>query len=245
MVYFSTSLDAVRTARDPFGKGKPWDRNTYMRLVGTFQEPQCLILRFHRTDIARFYPDGSREIHDGWTSNTTLARLRDYANVYVSQRYLVSVNGYRPHSERAYFISTGSYGQVVPFHAAADYIRINSDNQFDMSTVKPWSTRCITHPKELRRAMRHLSKCAGLLRGYAKLANDERCFEDGAIPLDDWLLKQVNVQLEDVKLDPRPSIYVGPNGSLKTAIAHTFDGIRWAIAQEKGWTGPCEIMECR
>jgi hypothetical protein len=248
MQYFSSMLDALRTARDPYGKGKPRENNTWLHLVGSFEKPERIDVQFHRTNIVRFYPDGSREIHHGWTTMTTLDRIREYAGVSIGMCALKAVNGYRPRTESAYFISTDGWhnGPWVPFQAkTGEYIRITPDNEFDMSTIGPIKTECITHPKELRRTMRHLSKCAAILRGYAKLADNEHCFENGTIDLQAWLLKHVHTPLPDTELDPKPYIFVGSSGSLKNNISSAFDAIRWTIARREGWTGPCEIMEKR
>jgi hypothetical protein len=207
-------------------------------------DPKRIVVKFHRTHIARFYPDGSHEVNTGWRSSTTLARLRDYSSAIICQKHLISVNGYRPFTERAYFVSTYA-DRWVPFNSHGEYIRIDPDGHIDRSTVKPWTSEVITHPKELRKVMKHLSKCNGILLGYAKLADNEQCFQDGHIEVDKWFMKHVDVPLEDIKLDPKPVVFVPYRSSLKLELEKVRDAIRWDIARQRGWTGRREIMDPR
>ena len=77
--------DAMKAARNKYN-GKPVAVETRVvvsrKSTADWDSDECVYaIRYHSTEVVRFYPNGDVGINPGdWTSKTTKARIRDHAN---------------------------------------------------------------------------------------------------------------------------------------------------------------------
>lgn len=241
-------LNIALSARWP-EKGKPIDNNTRMILDGPRDNPTLVRLKFHATNIAVWYPGGEMFVCTGWESMTTRDRLSNYASVQVFTADLPAINGYAVHPSKATFARIGA-NDPVPFNGSAtccgtysNYIRVNSDGEIDMSTVKPIEVQCVVEPEKLRKCMRHLGKVANLALGYIKLSDNDAVFHNGTVQPYEWLLQRRNIPLEDIQLSPFPQLYSRITN--KQQLKQALNAVRWTIAKEEGWVGNASLLHRR
>jgi hypothetical protein len=156
-VYRHSYTDLARlfaTARNK-SAGKPLDHST--RIFERSND--VLTIRHHSTDILRYHPDGSIEVNTGWTSNTTLERIRGYAGISVYTKRLPAINGFRPGIERTHVIRCKKTQKEYVFNSRSGYIRFDAEGRIDPSTVDAIHVDAIADAKAVRVAR----KQAGLL----------------------------------------------------------------------------------
>lgn len=153
MATFDSLSKIVRAARDPV-KGKPVENNTRVRLLkGTASDPEVLAVKFHNTDILKFYPDGSIDCIDGWSSSpTTNERIRNWGGIYRYTQTLPTFYRRLPSPDRTTCIrmSGGPTEEHVVCNAVGSYIHFRPDKTIDLDTVRPFELQVIKDHKKLR-----------------------------------------------------------------------------------------------
>ncbi len=245
-MYWSEALRIARSAKN-LANGKPLQNNTRLMLHGPKEEPTCIAVKYHRTEIVRYYPDGSFEIATGWGSITTRERIRNYSGVVVCTMPLPSINRSRPSVERAMFLHYAH--QEVPFNSVGGYIRIDPSGHIDMSTVEPHRVTIISNLPEVNKKSRHMHRLKKLVLGYMKLRNSTDFLISGEIPTDQWLYQRLDTPIEEVALSPFPRIFMPYGRDPRVVVERDFNStildIKWKIARNNGWTGPAAVWHSR
>lgn len=218
---------------------------TYVKR-GTKEEPEVIAIRHHSTDILLYNKDGSIEVSTCHlcSSNTTRIRLRTYANIYLTNRKHAAINGFMVRPRADLFISHGWSDFVAWNGGRDDYVKLNPDKTWDMSTIKPHQVTFIVKPTEMRRAMRKVGMIARLALGMYKLSNDNIAIfqrrHDGPHNVDDWIMAQYYKPLNEIDLRRLPWIYAtrDPHNEFKNAM----DSVRWRIARYEGFVETRDVL---
>ena len=146
-------------ARKPYA-GKPIANNT--RIHGGYDS--VLAIRHHSTDILRYHPDGAVEICTGWTTVSTMARLRAYSNSWIYSHQFTAVNGFR-HDIKSSLVIRCDTGKWYPFRGTSGYIKIDKNGIIDPTTVEPLIAEMVADPQAVRAAR----KACGVLKRHHSL----------------------------------------------------------------------------
>jgi hypothetical protein len=236
---FQSLYDLLKHARNP-QKGKPQENNTWVVLrEGTMVAPEVIAIKYHSTDILRFTKDGVIEVsqYSLCQSITTRQRLRDYANVCITNRMLPAVNGYKTKPDKALFLSVGWTAPFVAWGTSSRYIQVKN-GVIDTSTASPHVIDVISEPKKIRQAMMRLGRLSKLLQGYERLHGGNP-FEDATSHLVNWLMSRYLVPVDESGLLPLP--FIGNEGP-KIAVKSAMEYCRWEIARNEGWIGKQEVL---
>jgi hypothetical protein len=127
--------------------GKPIASSTRV-----FARADHLAIQHYSTDIIRFYPDGRMAICTGWTTTTTLKRIRQYAGKWVGKQRLPAFNGRLSDT-----LSHHAVGGFV-FKGFDGYVYFGADKKVDPATVKPINVQIITDAKAIRPAQKRIKE---------------------------------------------------------------------------------------
>lgn len=244
---FSSLLSQWKTARDPYGAGKPLANNTRI-----FQRGEdVMAIRFHATDILRFHRDGSIQVIDSWTdSPTTNGRISEYSRIHRYNQLLPSYNGRRPSPNKATCIrmvdrgySWGD-GKHAVCNAKGDYIRFDAMGKLDLTTIVPLQIGTITDKLTLGRLMRRGKQICERIHGVQKLGfKFERHAGDGRYhDLSHWLQAMVSKAATEIDVTQAPSYGAYFEDGLM-APEKTLAELHWPIAKSHRLTEDLEITE--
>ncbi len=147
-VSFYSLLAKLKTARS-LSSGKPDRHNTRFYLgEGTLEDPKRIDIRFYSTNILRFYPDGSIDVSTNFCSQSTLARLEQYANVRPSYTRLPTINKRLPSPSKVYTLR----GAI--FRGVGGYLRVTPEGKVDLDSVSPTKIEYISDPSQVSRFTR-------------------------------------------------------------------------------------------
>lgn len=122
---YQDCANALNTARDK-SAGKPLKCN-----LRVFDRGTHYAIHYYRTDIVRYYPDGSVEITTGYHQRCTLDHIGALTGHYISNTSLPLVNGRKPYPEKYLMVQ----GKV--FSGKNGYLRFDQHGNLDPASVKP------------------------------------------------------------------------------------------------------------
>ncbi len=185
---YTDCVNVLATARFK-DRGKPIANNTRV-----FDRGDHMAIQFHRTDIVRFYPDGRMAICTGWTTMTTLERIRNHSGKSVYQRVLPTFNGRRCCTERHHAIDG------VVFNGVGGYIMFDEMRRPVLETVNPINVEIITDKKRVAEARRRAHSIATQIRLRAKLGVEGERWDYG----NNWLKRELFKPMVDIDYTGAP-----------------------------------------
>lgn len=249
---YKALTEAAQRMRNP-KIGKKIANNTHLRLEG-----ETFIVRHYSTEILRFYPNGSIDIKvaSNCCSNTTRDRIWAMTGCHIFELPIPAVNGYKTYPAKKTFIAQGGWGNrhnavAYAYNETDNYIRLLPDKAFDMETVVAHQVECISNPAKMRAIMKHMGKVVRVALGYAKLAGNEDMFEKGTEQLGKWLLDRYNVPIEEISIQPFPSMWIGNRqyvfgkrsvSNAKNIFRAGIDAVRYDIARREGCIGQHAVL---
>ena len=128
---YATCEKALSTARNK-GAGKP------LGTIRIFDRGTHYAVQQYRTDIVRYYPDGSFSVCTGWTSASTISAIENLIGKHIRNTPLPTFDGRLSDTLRHYEIDG------VVFKGKDGYIRFNPDKTIDLNTVGEIDIRVIS-----------------------------------------------------------------------------------------------------
>ncbi len=195
---YKDCVEAMSHARDK-SAGKPLPGG-----IRIFDRGTHLAVQQYRTDIVRYYADGSIEICTGWASQTTLNAIGNLTGKQLWRENLPLYNGRKPYPEKAYMVDG------VVFNGVNGYLRFDPAGKVDKASVKAIALETITDIPAVRRAQKKAKAlCDQLLLRFKIGVKSGRYGLTFA-----WVEHNLDVPLDEVDYSPYPTkdphkIYVG------------------------------------
>ena len=187
---YARCVFALASARSE-SSGKPIASNTRVMPGDGY-----LAIRFHNTEIVRFYPDGSIAVCTFWNTKTTHERIYTYTGKWVRNQKLPTFNGRLSDTDKHYAIDD------VVFYGVGGYLRFNADGKIDMASVRPIDVEIIEDPAAVRSARKHISALATQINFRAKLGMAPTVHP---MRTDWWLKANIHRSLEEADYAQGPT----------------------------------------
>lgn len=237
-------LDHFHSTRRQNKRRVTLDRRTEVRIDGTFDDHERIILKFHATDIARVYKDGRIEICTGFLcdSLTTRMRLQEHVGVLPHTMETPLIKKRKSFVEQQYGRSKRVMTlQRYTFKGVDNYITIKPDGKVDPRTVKGLELCYISKPKKARKIVKEMNEKLRYLLVLSKLGsfggptfNVYMRRENHTMPCaKEWLIRNPDVDVKKLSMDDIPhnlipSWYGADPVFFSSSDSYTFDMLRRA-----------------